>query len=738
MKKIIFALLGLMILTFVPSNYNDSSKGTSYNSVPILEKINQSYYVNGVEVLDSELIVSNSNDNQQKVLLQNNESEWNIATKSYVDNTLQFIDFDPNHYSYRQFSFDTHSSISTTVKGKKNSQNILGSTATSNIIDDSINNTLGWIPQNDISINEKDDFPIRSVIGEDDRKLVTNPNSWPYKAVGQMVIKYIVQNNNTGELDELSFVGTGFLEGPDLLITAGHCLYGDVTKGDDYEDHLNNPRFADEIYFYPARNGDHDPYGGIKIERAYVEKEYYLNQQKDWGCCKLSSPIGNTTGWYGKISNFYQQNYQITTYGYPGSKNGKMYSTTGIMTQFEDNGWYYRTNLDTEGGQSGSPYYVTINGNVYVCGIHTYSVGNSYTGGIRIDSFMFSFFNSFVAGDLIYQIKPSDYGYADAYPTDSYTENSFITHNLSNGLTFRTRRYRTGYIQNEYIVMSSIRNGIPRNEALIEYSFNAPVTRIEVDLTYWRSTSNEWLSSSNGLAKLQVRDGEGWLDKFDLLSKETALPTDRTNPTTYTIDFDIPVYVFRFFCQYTGGLSSSSNRGRVCIGNMDVWTKYDNYMPLNGSELEYKPSEWNNTNMGDYNCYAYSLNTKLHGFMQPGASDESYDPKASDYLTSEKLYNYVLLDAQNYNFAFEPIGKYEQCKAGYYKVALVIAPNSDYHWYRQNYDGTWSHKPGATAVTNLDRQGNLIYDPEICDRTTGWPSYSVFVGFYQVNISNMC
>ena len=50
---------------------------------------------------------------------------------------------------------------------------------------------------------------------------------------------------------------------------------------------------------------------------------------------------------------------------------------------------------------------------------------------------------------------------------------------------------------------------------------------------------------------------------------------------------------------------------------------------------------------------------------------------------------------------------------------------------------TWSHKPGGTAVTDLDRKGNLIYDPESCDRTTGFPSYSEFVGFYQVNVSNM-
>ena len=69
------------------------------------------------------------------------------------------------------------------------------------------------------------------------------------------------------------FIGTGFLEGPDLLVTAGHCLYGDVTNSGDYEDHINNPRFADEIYYYPARNGNVDPYGGVKIRTLHILKK---------------------------------------------------------------------------------------------------------------------------------------------------------------------------------------------------------------------------------------------------------------------------------------------------------------------------------------------------------------------------------------------------------------------------------------------------------------------------------
>ena len=61
--------------------------------------------------------------------------------------------------------------------------------------------------------------------------------------------------------------------------------------------------------------------------------------------------------------------------------------------------------------------------------------------------------------------------------------------------------------------------------------------------------------------------------------------------------------------------------------------------------------------------------------------------------------------------------------------------NEDYHWYRQNPDGTWSHKPGKSEVTNLDASGELIFDPEICDRnyeTSSGINYNEFIGYFAV------
>ena len=59
-------------------------------------------------------------------------------------------------------------------------------------------------------------------------------------------------------------------------------------------------------------------------------------------------------------------------------------------------------------------------------------------------------------------------------------------------------------------------------------------------------------------------------------------------------------------------------------------------------------------------------------------------------------------------------------------VALVIAPQIDYHWYREQIGGFWGHKPGSTEAKNTDNSGSLITNPETCDRGI----YTVFSGYF--------
>lgn len=248
----------------------------------------------------------------------------------------------------------------------------------------------------------------------------------------------------------------------------------------------------------------------------------------------------------------------------------------------KDNSYRYTTNVYGVGGQSGSAYFMTNSTGTYVWGIltHNYTYDNwktiSGTSGVFFNNFIFHYLNSFVTyhnyEHLAATILPTDYGFADAYPTDDYTRTNYTTHILSSGFQFQTRRYRTGYIHNEYVVMSPFRNGI--TEAFIEYKFDVPVSKIEVDLAHWRSLSHEWTYASNCTAVLRIPNGSGgYTTVLDLLSSSTNLPTDRTNPTTYTIEFSTPVYSFQFYMKSKRININDNNRGRICIGNLKIYTK---------------------------------------------------------------------------------------------------------------------------------------------------------------------
>lgn len=122
-------------------------------------------------------------------------------------------------------------------------------------------------------------------------------------------------------------------------------------------------------------------------------------------------------------------------------------------------------------------------------------------------------------------------------------------------------------------------------------------------------------------------------------------------------------------------------------------------MATGGYEHAYDPGLWSSLT-DKANCYAYSLNiyTSAGHKLQPGEKAGS----TFTSLTKSSIVNAVGYDMPYLNKTFRASSYSE--KPGYreYKVALVIAPNADYHWYRQDADGGWSHKRGLTAITFRD------------------------------------
>ena len=173
----------------------------------------------------------------------------------------------------------------------------------------------------------------------------------------------------------------------------------------------------------------------------------------------------------------------------------------------------------------------------------------------------------------------------------------------------------------------------------------------------------------------------------------------------------------------------------------EYWTKqiFDKsqvkYLPLSHYELAYEPNKWNGDDYLNYNCYAYALNTKKFGGIDPGFSVVRYPTVDKDYLEKSALEQNIAMDAEAYSFTFMSIGKHDICPAGTYKIAIFVSLDIlwDYHFYRQNPDRTWSHKPGQQAVTNLDSLNNIIYDPEVCVTKIVASTYDQFIGYYAIS-----
>ena len=77
----------------------------------------------------------------------------------------------------------------------------------------------------------------------------------------------------------------------------------------------------------------------------------------------------------------------------------------------------------------------------------------------------------------------------------------------------------------------------------------------------------------------------------------------------------------------------------------------------------------------------------------------------------------------------------ERCPNNYYKGAVVISPEKSFHFYRQNKDGQWSHKPGVLPISHTDAANHKIWVPHFADRNylenpLYGTNYSKFCSYY--------
>ena len=204
------------------------------------------------------------------------------------------------------------------------------------------------------------------IIGTDDRVRITQTTTFPWRAVCAL---RITAKDNT------KWIGTGWLVSPRTVITAGHCVY--------MHDHGGWPKSIEVI---PGMNDATRPYGSC-TGTAFRSVAGWVNDKKreyDYGAIILPSNCrpGDKTGIFGFAvkDDPYLLNAYLNLSGYPGDKGGdQQWFMARKAKSVAPRVIYYE--IDTMGGQSGSPVWVKVGTARYAVGIHTNGVvsGNSAT-----------------------------------------------------------------------------------------------------------------------------------------------------------------------------------------------------------------------------------------------------------------------------------------------------------------------------------------------------------------------
>ena len=160
----------------------------------------------------------------------------------------------------------------------------------------------------------------------------------------------------------------------------------------------------------------------------------------------------------------------------------------------------------------------------------------------------------------------------------------------------------------------------------------------------------------------------------------------------------------------------------------------------------YDPGKWNDNICikKSHNCYAYALNiidrknVKLccqYLSISPNKDCRPIKPQlgiksgtVAPKYTRANLEHMLLADNPN----VRKFGSNKACPLGFYRIMLFFTPDgNEYHFYRQDNDGKWSHKDGSQLATNKDAKFRIIRNPRTADRG----KYTCYCGCFIVPVS---
>jgi glutamyl endopeptidase len=205
------------------------------------------------------------------------------------------------------------------------------------------------------------------VIGNDDRVRVKQPDMSrnPFRQICALRIRA-----KTGQL----FVGTGWFIGPRAIATAGHCVFLHKEGG-----------WAASIDVIPAKFGSSEPVGSL-TSKKFRSTDGWIDRKStdfDYGMLLLDdTSAGDRLGSFEVVAEADSQldGAFANISGYPADRDDanfqffhgrSMSGVTPTRIQYD---------IDTFGGQSGSPVWVDTPNGIAAVGVHTTGSSTSNSG----------------------------------------------------------------------------------------------------------------------------------------------------------------------------------------------------------------------------------------------------------------------------------------------------------------------------------------------------------------------
>lgn len=220
------------------------------------------------------------------------------------------------------------------------------------------------------------------VFGDDNRSPISAARSkkFPWRLICSLEIR-----SNTSDK---TFRGTGWLAGPKLAVTAGHCVFSQRYLGG----------LAGTIRVVPGRSGAKgkaaEPFGAYSATRFGCPDEWrdHENPEHDIGWIFLDEAVGDSLGRFAlaALPEDELKHYQLNIAGYPvdlGDGN-HLYHHANLAGDVDEALITYQ--VDTKLGQSGSPIWIQEDKDAEprVVGVHSGSTlrpDGAVNKGIRIN-----------------------------------------------------------------------------------------------------------------------------------------------------------------------------------------------------------------------------------------------------------------------------------------------------------------------------------------------------------------